>query len=66
MAIRSSLSWSPELAPFSASTPTTWNGTFSIRMYWPMGSILSLNSLSRTFLPITATAAALRSSASVK
>ncbi|MCY1364932.1 hypothetical protein D9M71_623020 [compost metagenome] len=66
MAIRSSLSESPELAPFSASTPTTWKGTFSIRMYWPIGLATSLSNLVRTLCPITATAAAFCSSAWVK
>ncbi|MNP41687.1 hypothetical protein D3C76_1354030 [compost metagenome] len=46
--------------------PTTWKGTFSTRMYWPMGSIPAPKSFSRTFWPMTATAAALCSSASVK
>ena len=64
--MRESLSESAELAPFSARIPTTRNGTFSSRMYCPMGLGTSLRTLSRTFLPITATAAAASSSAWLK
>ncbi|MNE59519.1 hypothetical protein D3C80_1546170 [compost metagenome] len=63
--MRPSLSWSPELAPLPARMPTTWNGTLPIRMYCPNGSRPGSSIFSRTFWPITATAAALASSASV-
>ncbi|MCY1441996.1 hypothetical protein D9M71_583380 [compost metagenome] len=43
----------------------TWNGTFSIRMYWPSG-LIPLKNFSRTLSPITATAAPEASSAWVK
>ncbi|MNO95042.1 hypothetical protein D3C76_866750 [compost metagenome] len=64
--MRPSLSLSPEVEPFSASTPTTWNGALPMRMYSPIGSATPASSFLRTLSPITATAEALRSSASVK
>jgi hypothetical protein len=54
--IASSMSPPNDVAPFAASTPTTWNGTLLTSTYCPTGSA-SPKTLSATVVPSTTTGA---------